>query len=97
MSALFISQITIKDAQKFEDYLSKSKQVASQYGAELVFAGGHAGTLNKTAHAHERVVVVRFKDVETIHRWHDSAEYQALIPLREESSDQLITVYAAPK
>lgn len=96
MSALFISRVTIKDQAKFQDYLQKSKEVASRHGAELLASGKGPRSLAGSAAPHQLAVVVRFPTMEDLDAWHDSKAYQDLIPLREEGSDQEITVYQIP-
>ncbi len=39
MSAFMIATITIKDREKFAEYLAKTQAVAAPYGAELVLRG----------------------------------------------------------
>lgn len=93
MSALFISRVTIKDQEKFQDYLKRSKEIASQYGAELLASGRDPRALSGRLDPHQLAVVVRFPTMADLDAWHDSKAYQDLIPLRLESSDQEITVY----
>lgn len=93
MSALFISRVTVKDQAKFQDYLQKSKDLASQHGAELLASGRAPRALSGTPTAHQLAVIVRFPSMEVLDTWHASKAYQDLIPLREEASDQEITVY----
>lgn len=93
MSALFISRVTIKDPAKFQKYLQKSKDLASQYGAEHLASGRDPRSLAGEAIKHQLAVVVRFPTVEDLNAWHESPAYQALVPLRLESSEQEMTVY----
>lgn len=93
MSALFISRITIKDQAKFQEYLQKSKAVASQHGAELLSVAKGPRALSGSPAPHQLVVVVRFPSMEDLDAFHDSKDYQDLVTLRLEASDQEITVY----
>ena len=93
MSALFISRVTIKDQVKFQDYLKKSKDIASRHGAELLASGAGPRNLSGSSAAHQLAVVVQFPTMEDLDAWHASQSYQDLIPLRQEASDQEITVY----
>jgi len=40
-------------------------------------------------------VVIRFPSLADAQGWHASAAYQALIPLRQEAADVILTTYAA--
>ena len=93
MSVLFISRVTIKDQTKFQEYLQRSKETASRHGAELLASGKAPRALSGTPAPHQLAVIVRFPSMAELNAWHDSDAYQALIPLRQEASDQEITVY----
>ena len=93
MSALFISRVTIKDQAKFQEYLRLSKELASKYGAKLLGSGNTPRALSGSHAPHQLAGVVSFPSMDELDRWHDSEDYQALIPLRQDASDQEITVY----
>ena len=93
MSVFMISTITVKDLDRFQQYLQKSKQIAAGYGVELVLNGKAIGVFTDDQKDHDLVVAARFPDAASIERWHASEEYQAIVPLRDESSIQKIVVY----
>lgn len=93
MSAIMMSQLTVTDREAFQDYLVKSKELAGSYGAELLYRGKLTGALNGEPHRHQMVVIAKFPDMAAIEAWHKSPEYQALVPLREKGSEQLMTTY----
>lgn len=92
MSALMIARITVKDPEKFQHYLEASKQVATPYGAELVFRARAAKTLNGEDD-HALTVIAKFPSVEKIDAWFNSEEYQPLNALRDEATDMHMTSY----
>ena len=93
MSAIMMSQITVTDPQAFQDYLAKSKELATHYDAELLFRGKKQGVLNGQTGEHQMVVIARFPDMASIDAWHACPEYQDLIPLREKGSEQVMVTY----
>lgn len=93
MSALFISRVTIKDQAKFQEYLHRSKDLAARHGAKLLASGKAPRALSGSPAPHQIAVIVSFPSMEELDEWHDSKAYQDLIPLRQEASDQEITVY----
>lgn len=93
MSALFISRVTIKDHAKFQDYLQRSKELASLHGAKLLASGKAPRALSGELIPHQLAVIVKFPSMEELDAWHDSDAYRDLVPLRQEASDQEITVY----
>ena len=94
MSALMIARIAVKDQQKFQDYLAKSKAIASTYGAELMFRGKADKVLNGEDLDHGLLVVAKFPSIEKIDAWFNSAEYQPLNALRDEGTVMEMTTYA---
>ena len=93
MSALMIARITVKDPEKFRDYLAKTQEVAAPYGAELLFRGKVDRALNG-ADDHQIAVMVKFPNLEKIDEWYSSDAYQPLKALREEGADMQMTSYA---
>ena len=93
MSALMIATITVKDPEKFQQYLAKTKVVAAAYGAELLLRGKADRSLTDHEKDHGVVVIVRFPSIEKINEWIASEEYQPLIPLREEGTEMKMTSY----
>ena len=93
MSALMIATITVKDSEKFQQYLARTQEVAAAYGAELLFRGNVDRSLTNHDNDHSLAVIVRFPSIEKINEWNDSEEYQSLIPLRDEGTDMKMTSY----
>lgn len=93
MSAILISQLTVNDPEKFADYLETSKAIASRYGAELLFSGRLQETLNGVPRPHQMVVIAKFPDHVALSKWDADPDYVDLIPVRDASSDQIMTTY----
>ena len=51
--------------------------------------------LNGESDGHHMVFVIECECMSVLENWHKSDEYQALIPLREEGSDQRMVAYEA--
>ncbi len=95
MPALMISQVTVTDQEKFQDYFAQTRTIGAKYGAKAVARGNHAKTLNGDDDGHQMVVVVEFPSMEQLEAWYDSNEYKAIVPLREEGSHQHMVAYEA--
>jgi len=93
MPAYMISQVTVTDKEKFQSYLANTRSVAAKYGARPVAVGGQPKMLNGEGDGHQMVFVIEFPSMEKLDAWHSSDEYQALVPLREEGSDQRMVAY----
>jgi len=95
MSAFFVATVTIKDVDKFQEYAAKSKATFDLFDAEILIKGKYQDTLTGNA-THQTVAIVKFKDMDTLDKWYQSDEYQALAPLRNQAADMTITKYVVP-
>jgi uncharacterized protein (DUF1330 family) len=93
MSAIMIAKISVKNPTKLKEYIEKTFQIAAPYGAELLARGTIEQVLTGETKNHDRVVVVKFPSVDNIMAWHESTEYQQLIPLRTEGAHIEMTSY----
>ncbi|MGI9464024.1 MAG: DUF1330 domain-containing protein, partial [Aestuariivirgaceae bacterium] len=92
MSALMIARITVKDPQKFQEYLAASRQIATRYGAELLYRGSANRALNGDDD-HALVVIAKFPSAQDIDDWFASDAYQPLAALRDQGADMQMTSY----
>ncbi len=93
MPAYMISQVTVTDKEKFERYIAKTRSVGAKYGARPVAIGAQPKMLNGENDGHQMVFVIEFETMGKLDSWHNSDEYQALVSLREEGSDQRMVAY----
>jgi len=93
-NAYVVGHITVKDSEKWDEYRTRVPATLEPWGAELVFRGKKVATL-AGEHSHSDIVVIRFPDKAAINRWHSSAAYQALIPLRAQAAEMLLISYEA--
>ena len=93
MPAYMISQVTVTNKEKFESYLAKTRPIVAKYGGKPVVVGSQPKMLNGESDGHQMVVVIEFPTMEKIDVWHSSDEYQAIVSLREEGSDQRMVAY----
>ena len=93
MSALMIARISIKNPEKFQEYISKTTQVAKTFGAELVYRGKTDKALNGESADHGLTIIVKFPSLDKINEWYGSDAYQPLKALRDEGSVMEMTSY----
>lgn len=86
MTAYVIGNITIKDEVKWIEYRDQVPATLVPWSGEIVLRGKNAVVLGGE-HRHTDTVVLRFPDMASAKQWHDSAAYQALIPLRMQAAD----------
>ena len=92
MPALCIGQIRVRNTEAWEQYRQRVGATIKQYGGEVIFRGTQARVLSGEL-PYERVVVLQFDNLESANRWHDSPEYQALLPIREKGADITLVLY----
>ena len=92
--AYVVGQITVKNEALWAEYRSKVPGTLAPWNAELVFRGQQARALSGEC-PHADIVVIRFASLADADGWHNSAAYQALIPLRQDAADVVLTTYEA--
>jgi uncharacterized protein (DUF1330 family) len=90
--AYVVGQITVRDPLKWVAYRDQVPGTLQPWGAELVFRGRQRAAL-AGVNSHADIVVIRFPNLAAADGWFRSDAYQALIPLREEAADVLLTSY----
>lgn len=93
MPAYIIGTITVRDPEAWKAYVEKVGATFDPFNGRVLFRGVKAAALSGTAHG-ERVVAAEFPDLDSLRRWHDSPQYQALIALRNRGADVVLTAYA---
>jgi uncharacterized protein (DUF1330 family) len=90
--AYLIGHITVKDPLKWAEYCCKVPATVAPWGAALVFRGNAAQAL-AGEHAYTDTVVIRFPNRAALNGWHESAAYQAIVPIRMLAADVVIISY----
>jgi uncharacterized protein (DUF1330 family) len=91
--AYVVGQMTVKNPEKWAQYRGQVLATVQPFGGELVFRGQQVQTFSGV-NPHPDIVVIRFPSADDAQAWHGSAAYQALIPLRQEAADVVLTTYA---
>lgn len=92
MSAYVIGHISVKDAERWAEYRAGVPATLAPWGGEVVLRGVRRAVLGGS-HRHTDTVVLRFASVDDATRWHASAAYQALIPLRHAAAEVDLIVF----
>lgn len=92
--AYVVGQMTVKNDTKWAEYRGQVLATLLPFGGELVFRGQQVRALSGDC-PHADIVVIRFASLADADGWHNSAAYQALIPLRQEAADVVLTTYEA--
>jgi len=83
MAAYVIAFAKVKDPAKLQEYAAVALQTAVAAGGEILARGKVADILAGTMTA-ERCVILKFESAAAARDWYRSAEYQRLIPVRDQ-------------
>jgi uncharacterized protein (DUF1330 family) len=92
MAAICVGHIRVKNIEAWAQYQARVGDTITQYGGEILFRGQQERLFSGDM-SHEKVVALRFENLDAANRWHDSPEYQALIPIRERGADVTLVLY----
>jgi len=83
--AYWMVRVSVRDAERYPDYLAAAKTAFEKYGARFVVRGGAFETME--GNARDRNVVVEFADRETALACYRSAEYQTARTIRQKYAE----------
>ena len=83
--AYWIVRVSVRDAQRYPEYLAAAKPAFEKFGANFVVRGGVFEVME--GEARERNVVVEFADRATAKACYDSPEYSAAKLIRQKYAD----------
>jgi uncharacterized protein (DUF1330 family) len=92
MSAFFVATVTVKNPEKMGEYGQKVGATLQPFGGELIVRGAVSRALAGKAD-HKAAAVIKFPTLDALNQWYASADYQALIPVREAAADMTIIAY----
>ena len=83
--AYWIVRVSVRDAERYPDYLAAARPAFEKFGARFVVRGGAFETMEGSAR--DRNVVVEFENRETALACYNSPEYQAARTIRRKYAD----------
>lgn len=96
MSALFVIELNVKDANALKEYSAQTPAILKEFGGELVMKGKpllmHASKDNPAPFS--TMVVFKFPTKEQAEGWYNSDAYQALLPIRDQAMNSTFRILA---
>jgi uncharacterized protein (DUF1330 family) len=86
MAAYILAQVTVKNAEGYEDYKAQAPAVIEKYGGKYLTRGGRVDCLEGEG-PDSRVVLLEFPDTEAAKAFYHSPEYQAAAKIRQGNSE----------
>ncbi len=96
MSVFFVAHVSVKNPEKFQEYAAGAAASMAPFGGELLKRGAVYREL-AGKQGYSNVAIVSFPDQKSLDSWFESDAYQALIPLRDEASEMLLTAFSSPE
>ena len=85
MRAYVITDITVNNLERYEDYKKLAPPAIETYGGKYLARGGRAEKLEGNWEP-DRIVILEFESVETAKKWLDSTEYREARELRHQNA-----------
>ena len=84
MTAYVVAQMHVHDLEKYMTYASKVGAIVGSFGGKIVAAS--EADVWEGSPPFTRTVIAEFPDSQAARDWYESAEYQAVLPLRLEAT-----------
>ena len=84
MAAYVVAQMHVHDLEKYLVYASKVGATIANFGGKI--AAASEAEVREGSPPFTRTVIGEFPTLQAGHDWYESAEYQAILPLRLEST-----------
>lgn len=92
MAAYFAARLNIKNPEKFTEYATKAISLMANFGGKVLFKGeAEHGSDNEIELP--GLAVFEFPNKAAIEEFFACSEYLALVPLREEGANMVVTVH----
>jgi uncharacterized protein (DUF1330 family) len=85
----FFVELEIADPAAYEAYRTAVPDIISAHGGRILVRGGDAQPLDGTV-PHRRRVIVEFDSPEAVKAFYNSDAYQAVLPIRLNTSDGFV-------
>ena len=85
MSAYVITDITVNNPERYEDYKKLAPAAIQTYGGKYLARGGRTEKLEGNWDP-DRILILEFESFETAKKWIDSPEYSDALALRRQNA-----------
>ena len=93
MPAYVLVGVNVTDPEAYGEYTREVPATLEPYGGRFVVRGGDFDVLEGEWPT-SRIVVLVFPSVEQAKAWHESVEYQAILPIRQRNAKTHFMVVA---
>ena len=90
--AYLVVDTELFDPDTYEQYKLRAKPIVEQYGGQYLARGGAMQVLENQLWSPSRLVLLRFDDAAQAQRFYTSPEYQAVLPISEQSARRTLVI-----
>ena len=91
MAYVVVTIKCVKDQAAFQEYAEKVAPLIAKYSGRYLVSD-RSPQMRNGEFPYARIVIVEFPTIESAQLWYDSAEYQAIVPIREQAFDANIII-----
>lgn len=92
MAAYLVVDTDLTNPEAYEEYKLKARPIAEKYGGEYLARGGKMKLKETQLWSPKRLVLVKFPSFEQAEKFYESAEYQAVLPIRKKSAHSTVVI-----
>jgi uncharacterized protein (DUF1330 family) len=89
--AYVINEIQVTDLANYKDYAEQVPATLKPFGGVFIVRGGRTDVLSGAAPT-GRVAILEFPNLASAKAWHESAEYQRILPMRAAASTSRVYI-----
>jgi uncharacterized protein (DUF1330 family) len=86
MSAYVVVDLDVRDPEPYAEYRRLAPSTMKPFGGRYLARGGET-TVMEGAWAPKRMVILEFPDADAARAWYASEAYQAIVPIRQTTTD----------
>ncbi len=92
MAAYLVVDTELTDPALYESYKAKARPLAEKFGGEYLARGGDMTMKETDLWTPKRLVLIKFPSAEQANQFYDSPEYQAVLPISQQSARRTVVV-----
>lgn len=92
MTAYLVVDTHLTNPELYESYKLKARPIAEKYGGEYLARGGKMSIKEHKLWSPTRMVLVKFPSAEQAQNFYESAEYQEVLKISQQSADRTVFI-----
>jgi uncharacterized protein (DUF1330 family) len=90
MPAYLIVDTELLDPEHYEEYKLRAKPIVEQFGGEYLARGGAMDFKKTSLWTPQRMVLIKFPNMQQAEAFYNSAAYQAVLPISQRSAKRSV-------